>query len=123
LLCQRFQIFKEGKSLADVVIELDLDSNDVWGYYYDYLDSTNRKHLINIYLELKNDFSLFLYLFLRIKKEGLNKQDITELLENQNKLGDLAKMVGLFNQHLKELRSDKLQLEKEIMEKENLLYR
>ena len=64
-----------------------------------------------------------MHIFLRIKKEGLNKQDITELLENQNKLGDLAKMVGLFNQHLKELRSDKLQLEKEIMEKENLLYR
>ena len=33
--------------------------------------------LFKIHKDLKNDFSLFTHLFKRIKKEGLNKQDIT----------------------------------------------
>jgi hypothetical protein len=42
-------MFKEGKSLIDVVIELDLDINQVSSFYFDYLDLINRKYLIDIY--------------------------------------------------------------------------
>jgi hypothetical protein len=120
---QSFQMFKEGKSLIDAVIELDLNTDRVRAYYSDYLDLTNRKKLTNIYSELKNDFSLFLYLFRRIKKEGLNKQDITDLLENQNKLKEMVTRVTASNRLLAGLNSDKLKLEQEIMEKQNLLNR
>jgi hypothetical protein len=118
---QSFQMFKEGKSLIDAVIELDLNTDRVRAYYSDYLDLTNRKKLTNIYSELKNDFSLFLYLFRRIKKEGLNKQDITDLLENQNKLKEMENRIISANRLLTALNSEKLNLEKEIREKENLL--
>ena len=115
---QSFQMFKEGKSLIDVVIELDLDTDQVQAFYSDYLDLTNRKYLINIYSELKNDFPLFLHLFGRIKKESLNKQDITDLLKSHNELKEMEKRVTAANSLLASLNSDKLQLEKEIMEKQ-----
>ncbi len=57
---------QQNKSLVDVVIELDLSTDEVQAYYSNYLDLTNRKELTNIYLKLKNDFSLFLYLFQKI---------------------------------------------------------
>jgi Trp operon repressor len=119
---QSFQMFKEGKSLVDVVIELDLDTDQVQAFYSDYLDLINRTYLINIHSELKNDFPLFLHLFRRIKKEGLNKQDITDLLESQNELKEMEKRVTAANSLLASLNSDILQLEKEIIEKQNLLY-
>jgi hypothetical protein len=120
---QSFQMFKEGKSLVDVVIELDLDAEQVRAFYYDYLDLTNRKKLTIIYQELKDedDFPLFLHLFQRIKKEGLNKQDVTDILENQNNLKEMENRIIYANQLLASLNSEKLNLEKEIMEKENLL--
>jgi hypothetical protein len=117
---QSFQMFKEGKSLIDVVIELDLDTDQVQAFYSDYLDLTNRKYLIDVYLELKNDFPLFLNLFRRIKKEGLNKQDITDLLESLTELKEIEKRVTAANNLLASLNSVKLQLEKEITEKQNL---
>jgi hypothetical protein len=97
---QSFQMFKEGKSLIDVVIDLDLDTNQVQTFYSDYLDLTNRKYLIDVYSELKNDFPLFLHLFKRIKKEGLNKQDITDLLKSQIKLKEMEKSVAAGNRLL-----------------------
>jgi hypothetical protein len=118
---QSFQMFKEGKSLIDAVIELDLNTDRVRAYYSDYLDLTSRKKLTNIYSELKNDFPLFLHLYRRIKKEGLNKQDITDLLENQNKLKEMENRIISANRLLTALNSEKLNLEKEIREKENLL--
>lgn len=70
-----------------------------------------------MYNELKGeDFVLLVHLYRRIKKEGLNKQGITELLETQNRLLDLRKQVDLYNNHILHLHSKKLQLEKEIDE-------
>jgi len=36
--------------------------------------------LVKIYNDLKNDFPLFIYLYKRVRKEGLNKKDISTLL-------------------------------------------
>jgi predicted RNase H-like nuclease (RuvC/YqgF family) len=54
------------------------------------------------------------HLYRRIKKEELNKQEITELLGIQNSLLDLRKQVELYNNHIWHLHSKKVQLEKEI---------
>jgi hypothetical protein len=99
---------------------LALDTDQVQAFYSDYLDLTNRKYLIDVYLELKNDLPLFLNLFRRIKKEGLNKQDITDLLESLTELKEIEKRVTAANNLLASLNSVKLQLEKEITEKQNL---
>ena len=105
-----FQMFKDKKILADVAIELDIKSSTVLDIYSDYLMLTRMNILVKVYAELKNDFPLFLHLFRRIKKEGLNKQDITELLQNHNKLIDLNAQVDFYNNHLSEQESKIQQL-------------
>jgi hypothetical protein len=118
---QCFQMLKDGKSLIDIVIELDMEADIIKNHYSDYLDLRNMKNLESIYKDIKNDFSLFVHLYKRIKKEELNKQDITEILENQKELKDLENRVRLFNEHIGDLQSQKLQLENEIVEKERFL--
>jgi hypothetical protein len=92
-----FQMFKDKKSLADVAIELDIKTNAVLDFYSDYLRLVRMNHLVDIYQDLKDDCPLFMHLYMRIKKEGLNKQDITKLLENQNKLVELDDCLKLYN--------------------------
>jgi hypothetical protein len=53
-----------------------------------------------IYHELKNDFPLFFHLYRPIKKEGLSKVGITELVENQQDLKFLERRVELYNEHI-----------------------
>ncbi len=70
--------------------------------------------LVNIYEDVKDDLPLFLRLYGRIKKEGLNKQQIDELLKTPNRLLDLGKKADLYKNHLRGLHEQKLKLEKEI---------
>jgi hypothetical protein len=71
-------------------------------------------NLVSIYKDLKDEWPLFIHLYKRIKKEGLNKRDITKLLENQNKLVELNECVTLYTDRIKDLRLEKQILEMEI---------
>jgi hypothetical protein len=93
-------MFKYRKPLADVDIELDIKSSAVLDFYSDYLCLLRMNNLVTIYRELKKDFPLLLHLYHRIKKEGLNKQDITDLLQNHNNLIDLDEQVKFHNNHI-----------------------
>jgi transposase len=76
-----FQMFIDKLTLADVAIELDLDTDTLLNYYKDYLRLVRTNSFMSIYNELKknDDFlSIFIHLYRRIKKEGLTKQDITD---------------------------------------------
>ena len=70
--------------------------------------------LVTVYKELKDDLSLFLQLYGRIKKERLSRPQISELLKIPNRLLDLGKKVDLYNNHIWNLHDQKLKLEKEI---------
>ncbi len=117
-----FQMFQDGRPLTEVAIELDIESPTVMCYYEDYLKLANMGKLVTVYHKLKDDLPLFLHLFRRIKKEGLNKQDIGELLENQTRIVDLQKRVKLYNDHIWGLHAKKVKLEKEIWEKRKMLF-
>jgi hypothetical protein len=93
-------MFKYRKPLSDVDIELDIKSSAVLDFYSDYLCLLRMNNLVTIYRELKKDFPLLLHLYHRIKKEGLNKQDITDLLQNHNNLIDLDEQVKFHNNHI-----------------------
>ncbi len=76
-----FKMFKDGLPLEDVAIELDIESPTVLCYYEDYLKIVNMGRLVTIYQELKDDLSLFLRLYRRIKKERLSKPELLQLLK------------------------------------------
>ena len=107
-------MFKDRKSLEDVAIELDLDTDTVLYYYEDYLRLLKMGWLFKIYKDLRKDFPLFIYLYKRIKKEGLDKQDITILVKNQQRLKYLDHRVELYNDFIRWQQLQKQQLEQEI---------
>jgi hypothetical protein len=111
---QAFRMFRDKKDLADVAIELDLDAPTVLCYYGDYLRLRGMGALFRTYDEIGDDLTLFLHLFRRIKKEGLSKQDIAELVETQSLLSDLRKRADLYNKHIWNLHAKKQQMEREI---------
>ncbi len=104
------------KSLVDVAINLDIETHLVLIFHADYLQLVRMRGLVDIYQELKKDWPLFFHLYKRIKREGLNKQDITDLLENQQRLVDMHKRVMLYTNHIQGQQLQKQQLEKEIKE-------
>ena len=114
LYASSFQMFKDRMSLEDVAIELDLDTDTVLYYYEDYLRLLKMGWLVKIYKDLKNDFPLFIYLYKRIKKEGLNKHDITDLIKNQQQLKFLEHRVDLYADFVRGQQLQKHQLKEEI---------
>ena len=70
--------------------------------------------LVKIYNDLKNDFPIFFYLYKRIKKEGLNKHDITVLVKNQQDLKFMEHRVDLYSDFIRRQQLQKQQLEQEI---------
>jgi hypothetical protein len=107
-------MFKDGRPLEDVAIELDIETPTVICYYEDYLKLVNMQRLVTIYNEAKDDLPLFLDLRRRIKKERLSKPQIIELLKTPNLLLDLRKRVDMYTDHIWDLHSNKLQLEKDV---------
>ena len=57
---------------------------------------------------------LFIYPYHRVKKEGLNKQEITEILQYKNKLKDLCHELEYYYNRISELKYRKLAFEQEI---------
>ncbi|MGN6624014.1 MAG: hypothetical protein ACTHKK_07715 [Candidatus Nitrosocosmicus sp.] len=107
-------MFKDKRTLADVAIELNIKSSAVLNFYNNYLDLLKMSWLLYIYNDLKKDFDLFLHLYNRIKKEGLNKQDITDLVKNQQKLKDLDDRVQQYCNFIRGQELQKQQLEQTI---------
>ncbi len=108
-------MFKDKLSLADVAIELDIKTDAVLSFYIDYLRLVRMDCLVKIYDDLGKDFPMFpLHLYRRIKKEGLSMEDITELVENQQDLKYLEKLVELYIEHIRGQQIQVKQLEQVI---------
>jgi DNA-binding CsgD family transcriptional regulator len=109
-----FQMFMQDKSQPEIIVSLDIDANTVQSYYCDYLRLINMKNLVDIYREIGPNLSLFLYLYRQIKKEGLNNQEIAELIQNQRKFIDLKQQVELLHNHINYLKKDEEGLKEHI---------
>ena len=92
--CSRaFRLFKEGKSLVDVAIAMEIDTDRTMGLYNDYLRLLNLQKLMSMYKELGDDGLYFLnYLYNQIKYEGLaTKKDIHGILGAAGELRNWTK--------------------------------
>jgi hypothetical protein len=87
----------------------------VTGYYEDYLSLKRMNILVEIYPEVlqKYNWNIFYHLYRKIKEEGLNKQEITEILQYNNKLKDLCYELEFYHNRISELKYRKLKLEQE----------
>jgi hypothetical protein len=108
-------MFKDKKPLEDVAIELDIKSNAVLDFYFEYLSLTRMNWLVKIYKELGQDFPLLIHLFKKIKKEGLdNKQMISDLVKNQLTLKEMEIRIEIYSNYIREQQVKKKLLEQEI---------
>jgi hypothetical protein len=115
IYAQAFYLFREKKPLVDVVITLNLNTDIVLNYYKDYLRLMGMYKLVNLYHSLGKDLPLFLYLFDRVKKEGLTRDDVKDLIEIQRSVGEMENAVTWLNKHVPELVKEKEELEQEIV--------
>jgi transposase len=113
---QAFQMFIANKRLPEVVVELDIDAPTVTGYYEHYLSLKRMDILVDIYPEVlqKYNWDIFYHLYRKINDEGLDKQDVTELVQNKNMLKDLSYELRLYHNRISELKDRKLALEQQI---------
>jgi hypothetical protein len=79
---QAFQLFKEGKSLIDVAILLDLSKDNVIQNYLDYLTLKNMGKVAFILQEYKNNLSTFRSLFNYLKKNNIRWVDAKRAIDN-----------------------------------------
>jgi hypothetical protein len=114
IYAQAFHLFREKKPLIEVVITLDLDADTVLSYYKNYLRLNDMFKLVNLYHKLGEDLPLFLHLFDRVKKEGLTREEITDMLQSQRNVSDMQETLIWLNNHIPELWREKQELEQEI---------
>jgi transposase len=107
IYAQAFQLFREKKSLTEVVITLDLEADTVLYYYKDYLRLNHVYKLVNLYHNLGKDLPLFLHLFNRMKEEGLSREEIAYMIEIQSNIADKQETVVWLNKHIAELGKEK----------------
>ncbi len=82
---QAFKLFKEGNSLVDVKIILDISKDDVIRNYSDYLILKNMGQVVAILQEHKNELSTFLKLFNYLKKNNIKWNNIKQAIDNKIK--------------------------------------
>ena len=62
-------------------------------YYEEYLRLLKMGWLVKIYKDLRKDFPMFIYIYKRVKKESLNKHDITVLVKNYRQFKEMEHKV------------------------------
>ncbi len=87
-------MFKDRSTLADVSIKLDVRTDVVLSFHSDYLRLVRMDGLVKIYNDLRDDFPLFFHIYRRINKQGFSKENITELVENQQDLNSLKEWLS-----------------------------
>lgn len=81
------RLFSEGKTPADVKIELDMPTEEVERFYKDYWKLRGLHQLYHYYEnEIKKDLSSFLRLYKRTKQLGISNEVIIQALRDINEL-------------------------------------
>ena len=113
---QAIKLFSEGKDLVNVVIALDLPTDEVRDIYRQFLQLQDMHELVRVFDEMQNFLPSLLELFRLTMSRGFDKNDIINLLWIIN-TGQLEYLKGRIQS-----RTDALNwLENEIKMKENYL--
>ena len=77
---QALQLFKEGNSLVDVAITLDISKDDVIQIYSDYLVLKNMGKVAAILQEYKNELYTFSKIFYYVRKNNIKWDNVSKRL-------------------------------------------
>jgi hypothetical protein len=117
-----FKLFREKKNLVDVAITLNMDADEVLELFHDYSKLVDLDKLISIYREMGDEINLLERLYRELKWHGLaNREDIFNILEHEEKLKNLDKVLYETAGELGRLNSIKMQLEKDIEERMKMI--
>jgi DNA-binding CsgD family transcriptional regulator len=107
---QAFRLFRQGKSLVEVKIELDIASSDAALYYEKYQELSNF-HSFNIaYKEVKGFIGPFLQLFNATKNQGMSVQQVSGMVSYGSKLPPLQTMHSNLSSEVRALEREKMNL-------------
>ncbi len=110
-----YNLFKENKDLVDVAITLDVEANEVLDLHTDYLQLSNKDRLMSIYREMGDEIHILARLYRELKWHGLaNPHDMSNILQQEEKLKNLDKVMYETADEIDRLNSIKTQLEKEV---------
>jgi hypothetical protein len=113
-----FKLFRENKNLVDVAITLNIEAEDVISLHSDYLRLSNMDKLMSIFREMGDEIDLLEWLYKKLKWFGLaNKDDIYDILEKEENLKNMDKVLYETAGEIGRLSSIKMQLEKDIEER------
>ena len=98
-----FKLFMEGKSLVQVAIELDLETNEVIATYNDYLRLQTMYKVASILKEYKNQLASFLKLFELLKRNRTRVKDIRYAMENVNNINALKSQREKLNEEVQSM--------------------
>jgi hypothetical protein len=106
-----YRMFKEGKSNVDVAITLNIPGYDVMAYYLNYQRLSDMDGFIRLYKDLGQDLKLFVFLYERLKEEGLlTKKEILNLVNVECNLRDLEYRINAECQELGRLNLQRLEI-------------
>ncbi len=92
-----------------------MDADEVLDLHSDYLRLSNKDKLISIYREMCDDIHLLARLYRELKWHGLaNPHDMSNILQQEEKLKNLDKVMYETADEIDRLNSIKTQLEKEV---------
>lgn len=115
LTSKAFKLFKDNKSLVDVAIALNLEADEVVCLHSDYLQLSNKDKLMAIYSEMGDDIHQLVYLYNELKWHGLaNRKDIFNIVQQEEKLKSLDKVVFDTYGEIGRLNSLKMELEGDV---------
>jgi hypothetical protein len=117
-----FKLFKEKKSMVDVAITLNVDADEVLELFHDYSKLMDLDKLMSIYREFGDDIHLIERLYRELKWHGLaNREDIFNILQQEEKIKNLDKVLYETAGELGRLNSIKMQLDKDIEERMKMM--
>ncbi len=117
------KLLKENTELVDVAIALNMDTPDVLDRFNEYLQLSSKDKLMAMYRHLGDaDIQLLNHLYKELKLHGLdNRNDISNIVQQGEKIKNLDKELYETAGIIGSLNFTKMQLEKEVAERMEML--
>ena len=118
-----FKLLKENNSLVDVAIAINMEAWEVLDRFNEYLQLSSKYKLMSMYRELgDDDIQLLEHLYKELNLHGLdNRNDISNIVQQGEKLKNLDIEIYEIPGIIGSLNFTKMQLDKDIKERMEIL--